>query len=54
VTDVALDVLRHRIVLSYEAMAENLNTDEVVQRIMRRVPAPEKVLDTHARISANA
>jgi MoxR-like ATPase len=54
VTDVALDVLRHRIVLSYEAMAENLNADEVVRRIMRRVAAPDKVLDTHARISANA
>jgi MoxR-like ATPase len=54
VTDVALDVLRHRIVLSYEAMAENLSTDELVLRIMRRVPAPDKVLDTHERIRANA
>ena len=54
VTDVALDVLRHRIVLSYEAMAENLDTDELVRRIMRRVPAPDKVLDSHERISANA
>ncbi|HEX4023215.1 MAG TPA: AAA family ATPase [Steroidobacteraceae bacterium] len=54
VTDVALDVLRHRIVLSYEAMADNLDADQVLQRIMRCVPAPEKVLDSHARISANA
>jgi MoxR-like ATPase len=54
VTDVALDVLRHRIVLSYEALADNLTTDLVVQRLMRSVAAPDKVLDTHARISANA
>jgi len=54
VTDVALDVLRHRIVLSYEAMAENLNTDDVVMRILKRIPAPSKVLDSHGRISANA
>jgi MoxR-like ATPase len=54
VTDVALDVLRHRVVLSYEAMAENLSADEVVMRIMKRIPAPSKVLDSHGRISANA
>jgi len=54
VSDVALDVLRHRIVLSYEAMAENLDTDGVVKRLMRAVPAPEKVLESHARARANA
>jgi MoxR-like ATPase len=52
VTDVALDVMRHRVVLSYEAMAENLDSDEILRRIMRRVPPPDKVL-AHARI-ANA
>jgi len=54
VTDVALDVLRHRIVLSYEAMGENLDADQVLLRILRCVPAPEKVLDSHERLSANA
>lgn len=54
VTDVALDVLRHRIVLSYEALADSLTTDQVVQRLMRSVAAPDKVLYTHARASANA
>ena len=54
VTDVALDVLRHRVVLSYEAMAEDLSSDEVLRRLMRSVPAPEKALDTHVRLSANA
>jgi MoxR-like ATPase len=54
VTDVALDVMRHRIVLSYDAMAEELSADEVLGRILRSVPAPGKVLQSHVRLSANA
>jgi len=53
VADVALDVLRHRIVLSYEAMAEGLSADEILGRIMRSVPTPAKVLHSNARVSAN-
>ena len=53
VTDVALDVLRHRVVLSYEAMAENLTTDDILERIMKHVAAPTRVLE-HGRFSANA
>jgi MoxR-like ATPase len=54
VTDVALDVMRHRIVLSYEALAEDLTADEVLALIMRSVPAPDKALHSHVRVSANA
>jgi MoxR-like ATPase len=54
VTDVALDVLRHRVVLSYEAMAENLSSDEIVLRLMRRIAAPAKVLESRGPLSANA
>jgi MoxR-like ATPase len=54
VADVARDVLRHRIVLSYEAMAENLDADDIVLRIMKRLPPPTKVLDAHGRVAANA
>jgi MoxR-like ATPase len=46
VTDIALDVLRHRVVPSYEALAENLSSDEIVRRLMRRVTPPTKVLDS--------
>jgi MoxR-like ATPase len=53
VTDIAPDVLRHRIVPSYEALAEGVTADHIVQDIMRGVPAPEKVLESHAR-AANA
>jgi MoxR-like ATPase len=54
VTDVALDVLRHRVVLSYEAMSENLSSDEIVLRLMRRVAAPAKVLESRGPLSASA
>jgi MoxR-like ATPase len=52
VTDLAPDVLRHRLVLTYEALAEALTADELVQRVMRQVAAPEKPLDTHVRVGA--
>jgi MoxR-like ATPase len=36
----APDVLRHRIILSYEAEAEDLTTDDVVARILERIEVP--------------
>ncbi len=40
VKDLAPDVFRHRILLSYEAEAENVTTDEIIQRILKRVIVP--------------
>jgi MoxR-like ATPase len=40
VFDVALDVLRHRLVLSYEGLAEGVTTDHLLHRILSVVPAP--------------
>ena len=37
---VAYDVLRHRILLSYEAEAEEVSADSIVERIMSKVPVP--------------
>ena len=51
VTDLAHDVLRHRLVLSYEALAAAITADDIVQRIMERIPAPDKPLETHVRIA---
>ena len=36
----ARDVLRHRILLSYEAEAEDMNADMIVERILSKVPVP--------------
>jgi MoxR-like ATPase len=40
VYDVSRDVLRHRVLLSYEALADGASADAVVQRIVTTVPAP--------------
>ncbi len=40
VKEIARDVLRHRILLTYEAEAENVTTDTVVDRILERVAVP--------------
>ncbi|MFN9475494.1 AAA family ATPase [Acidovorax sp.] len=43
-TDLAADVLRHRLSLSYEALSEGLDADALIARIMAKVPAPAKPL----------
>ncbi|MDP2916443.1 MAG: MoxR family ATPase [Dehalococcoidia bacterium] len=54
VTDVALDVIRHRLVLSYEAMSDSVTSDMIVGRILEFIPAPAQVLQTHASIHAES
>ncbi|MFM7704985.1 MAG: AAA family ATPase [Rubrivivax sp.] len=44
VTDLVGDVMRHRIVLSYEALAEGISSDALVAKLMGKIKAPEKVL----------
>jgi len=50
-TDLVVDVLRHRIVLSYEALSEGLSPDALVAKIMAKVPAPAKPLE-HEKLVA--
>ncbi len=40
VKEVALDVLRHRLILSYEAEAEDMTTDQVIKKILDHVEVP--------------
>jgi MoxR-like ATPase len=40
VKSVGPDVLRHRIIVSYEAEAEEITSDEVVKRILNELPVP--------------
>ncbi len=37
---IAKDVLRHRLIPSYEAQAENMNTDDIIQRILDTLHTP--------------
>jgi MoxR-like ATPase len=38
--DIAPDVLRHRLVLSYDALADDISADRIVERILQSVPLP--------------
>ncbi|GID94734.1 AAA family ATPase [Amorphoplanes digitatis] len=40
VQDIAPDILRHRLVLSYDALADDIPADHIVARIMGNVPMP--------------
>ncbi len=54
VTDIAPDVLRHRIVLSYEALTDRVTADKIIRDVMRRIPAPPKPMETHVHVAAGA
>ncbi len=45
VRDLALDVLRHRLVLSYEALADDVRPDDLLAQILAAVPLPEVTLN---------
>jgi MoxR-like ATPase len=40
VADLAVDVLRHRLVLTYQALAEEVTADQVLATILAAIPAP--------------
>jgi MoxR-like ATPase len=40
VKEIAYDVLRHRVILSYEAEAEEMTADDVVKKVLESVPVP--------------
>jgi MoxR-like ATPase len=37
VLDMALDVMRHRLVLSYEALSDNISSDDLLNQILERI-----------------
>jgi MoxR-like ATPase len=49
IADLAPDVMRHRIVLSYEALADNVTPDAVIKRIMEVVARPARPLTDEVR-----
>ncbi|MEP6549381.1 MAG: ATPase, partial [Gammaproteobacteria bacterium] len=40
VKNVALDVLRHRVTVSYEAEAENVTSEDIIRKILDTLPVP--------------
>jgi MoxR-like ATPase len=54
VLDMALDVTRHRLVLSYEALSDNVSADDLLKQILERIPIPVVPLREHADIRSNS
>jgi len=40
IKDVGMAILRHRVLLTYEAEAEDVNSDDIIKRIFDSVPTP--------------
>jgi len=54
VLDMALDVMRHRMVLSYEALSDNVTSDDLLQKVFDRIPIPVVPLRENAKLRVNA
>jgi MoxR-like ATPase len=46
VSELAKDVLRHRIVLSYEGLASGVSADDILDAVLESVPVPRVELST--------
>jgi len=40
VLDMTHDVMRHRLVLSYEALSDNVSADQILSHVVSRIPVP--------------
>jgi MoxR-like ATPase len=49
VADLVPDVLRHRLVLSYTALAQGQTAETLIQAVMKAVPMPDKPMESHVR-----
>ena len=54
VVDMARDVMRHRLVLSFEALSDNVSPDDVLTEVLRHVPAPVVPLRERTNVRASA
>jgi MoxR-like ATPase len=54
VLDMALDVMRHRLVLSYEALSDNISSDDLLNQILERIPIPVVPLREYTSLRLNS
>jgi MoxR-like ATPase len=52
VIDMTHDVMRHRLVLSFEALSDNVSADEILRQIIKRVPVPAVPLRETSHVRA--
>jgi len=54
VLDMALDVMRHRLVLSYEALSDNISSDDLLNQVLERIPIPVVPLREYTSLRLNS
>lgn len=54
ILDMAHDVIRHRLVLSYEALSDNVDSDDLLNEILDRIPIPEVPLREYTNVRVPA
>lgn len=54
ISDMALDVMRHRLVLSYEALSDNVTSDDLLTKIFDQIPIPVVPLHEHVNARSNS
>ena len=54
IADMAVDVMRHRLVLSYEALSDAVTADTILLRILEAVPAPSLPMQGHVAAAGEA
>jgi MoxR-like ATPase len=54
VLDMARDVMRHRLVLSFEALSDNVTADDVLSTVLKRIPVPVVPLRERSNVRARA
>ncbi|HEX7472845.1 MAG TPA: MoxR family ATPase [Candidatus Limnocylindrales bacterium] len=54
VVDMARDVIRHRLVLSFEALSDNVTADAILSTVLGRVPVPVVPLREHSDVRVSA
>ncbi len=54
VLDMALDVIRHRLVLSFEALSDDVSSDWILRTILARIPVPVVPLRDHDGVRVSA
>ncbi|MCY1555905.1 AAA lid domain protein [compost metagenome] len=50
-SDLVPDVLRHRVVLSYEALSEGLTAESLIAKIMKQIAPPARPLEHEQRVA---
>jgi MoxR-like ATPase len=54
VRDMAFDVMRHRLVLSFEALSDDVTADGILAEIVGRIPLPTVPMQEHRGVPARA